>query len=414
MKRILQIIILLVLIGILLCSCHAVAEKSAPHTTTMTYCQHGNNFYYYGYHNGIFNTALDTEVPLCFDPLCSHKEYDKKKKIWYAVCPQNLGQSMPITITYTSDGNYIYMACMAENADHTDAMQRAIYRFDPENPSAMKRITTYSTSGPLFNAPIYVYDGMIYYVQGVYNEDFIKGGYETIDDQYMRLMRVKASGGEGEPVLDDKFRVDNKFYMDEENYYIINYDDPLTIIDRETFVKTEVLCDGLSPSLVYTVDGVQYLVCNEESYIASYESEQQVTYACVYKYENGTCTKLVGGIHDIEIMDGALWYVPHEETYYGSREMFNGRENEMRDYISQYAGELHRLDLATGEETVWTNEDPDLDLWFVGATDGIAIVAPRSVKGEYDGEAPWRTPMYWKAELGEDGVIRLLQGIAEN
>ena len=142
-------------------------------------------------------------------------------------------------------------------------------------------------------------------------------------------------------------------------------------------------------------------------------SDLQVTYACVYQYENGICTKLIGGAHDIQIMDGALWYIPHEETYYGSREMFNGLENELFDYISIRAGELHRLDLATGEEKVWKNEDPDLDLWFVGASDRIAIVCPRSVKGEYDGEAPWRTPRYWKAELGEDGVIRLLQGIEE-
>ena len=86
----------------------------------------------------------------------------------------------------------------------------------------------------------------------------------------------------------------------------------------------------------------------------------------------------------------------------------------MRDFFSQYAGELHRIDLATGDETVWKNEAPDLDLWFVGAVGDTAIVAPRNVQGEMNGEAPWRTPRYWKAELGEDGVIRLLQGIEEN
>ena len=305
------------------------------------------------------------------------------------------------------------MATRAENADHTDSMKRSIYRFDPENPSAMKRITTYSTSGPLFNAPIYVYDGMIYYVQGVYNEDFIKGGYETYDDQYMQLMCVKASGGEGEAVLDDKFRVDNKFYMDAENYYIINYDGPLTIIDRETLAKNEVLCDGLSPAMVYTVDGVQYLICNDQTHTVTYETEMIVTTSCVYRYVNGECEKLVGDILHPQIIDGALWYTPFEITYYGSNEWFNGRENTMRDFLSQYGGELHRIDLATGEETVWQNEDPDLDLWFVGAVGDTAIVAPRDVRGEMNGDAPWRTPRYWKAELGEDGVIRLIGGIEE-
>lgn len=395
------------------CACAKSPDVQIPHTTTMTYCQHGNNYYFYGYHNGNFNPALDTEVPLCFDPLCSHKEYDEKKKVWYSVCPQNLGQYMPTAITYTSDGEFIYMACMAENTDHTDSMKRSIYRFDPENPSAMKRITTYSTSGPLFNAPIYVYDGMIYYTQGVYNEDFIKGSYETYDDQYMRLMCVKASGGEGEAVLDDKFRVDNKFYIDAENYYIINYDGPLTVIDRETLAKTEVLCDGLSPAMVYTVDGVQYLFCNDQTHTVTYEIETPVTTCCVYRYENGVCEKLVSDIQPPQIMDGALWYTPFEITYYGSREEFNGRENVMRDYISEYAGELHLIDLATGEETVWQNEDPDLDLWFVGAMGDTAIVAPRDVRGEMNGDAPWRTPRYWKAELGEDGVIRLIGGIEE-
>ncbi|MBE6659587.1 MAG: hypothetical protein E7604_14240 [Ruminococcaceae bacterium] len=401
---------------LLLCGCSQtpmIEKERVPHATTMTYCSHGNNYYFYGYHNGNFNPALDTEIPLCFDPLCSHMEYNKQKEEWYSICPQYLGRSMQTAITYTSDGEYLYMACVAENADHSDAMKRSIYRYDPENPFDLKRITTYSDSGPLFGAPIYIYDGMIYYPQGIYNEDFVRGGIETADDQYMQIMCVKATGGEGMTAIDEKFHVDNKFYMDEENYYIINYNGPLTVIDRETHEKTEVLCDGLSPSLVYTVDGVQYLVCNEDSYTASYESEQQVTYACVYQYENGICTKLIGGAHDIQIMDGALWYIPHEETYYGSREMFNGLENELFDYISIRAGELHRLDLATGEEKVWKNEDPDLDLWFVGASDRIAIVCPRSVKGEYDGEAPWRTPRYWKAELGEDGVIRLLQGIEE-
>ena len=52
------------------CSDHTdkTDQNSIPHTTTMTYCQHGGNYYYYGYYNGVFNTALDTEVPLCFDP----------------------------------------------------------------------------------------------------------------------------------------------------------------------------------------------------------------------------------------------------------------------------------------------------------------------------------------------------------
>ena len=398
--------------AIMLWGCHSSTEQEqTAHTTTMTYCRHDNNYYFYGCHSGNFNSALDTEIPLCFDPLCSHKEYDEKKKIWYSVCPQNL---VDISTTYASDGKYIYMATRAENVDHTDSMKRSIYRFDPENPSAMKRITTYSTSGPLFNAPIYVYDGMIYYVQGVYNEDFIKGGYETYDDQYMRLMCVKSSGGEGEPVLDDKYRVDNKFYMDAENYYMINYDGPLTVIDRETLAKTEVLCDGLSPAMVYTVDGVQYLFCNDQTYTVTYETETPVTTSCVYRYENGICEKLVGDVLQPQIMDGALWYIPYELTYYGSHEEFNGRENVMRDFFSQYGGALHRIDLATGDETVWKNEAPDLDLWFVGAVGDTAIVAPRNVQGEMNGEAPWRTPRYWKAELGEDGVIRLLQGIEEN
>ena len=91
-----------------------------------------------------------------------------------------------------------------------------------------------------------------------------------------------------------------------------------------------------------------------------------------------------------------------------------GYTDEMRDFISQYAGELHRIDLATGEETVYTNEDPELDLWFVGAVGDTAIVCPRSVLGEMNGEPAWRTPRYWKAELGDDGVIRLINGIEEN
>ena len=413
MKHTAVFIALILLCTQILCGCHASPEPLPPHTTTMTYCRHGNNYYFYGYHSGNFNPSLDTEVPLCFDPLCSHKEYDEKKKIWYSICPQNLVGNMSASITYTSDGEYMYMACMAENASHTETMMRSIYRFDPENPSKMKRITTYSTTGTLFNAPIYAYDGMIYYVQGVYNDDFIKGGYETYDDQYMRVMCVKSSGGEGAPVLDGKFRVDNKFYIDDENYYIINYDGPLTIIDRETLAKTEVLCDGLSPAMVCTVDGVQYLICNDQTHTVTYETEMPVTTSCVYRYENGRCEKLVGDILQPQIMDGALWYTPFEITYYGSNEWFNGRENTMRDFLSQYGGELHRIDLATGEETVWQNEDPDLDLWFVGAVGDTAIVAPRDVQGEMNGDAPWRTPRYWKAELGEDGVIRLIGGIEE-
>lgn len=388
-------------------------QNSVPHITTMNYCQHGNTLYYFGHYNGIFNTSLDTQVPLCFDPLCSHVEYNDKKKEWYSICPYNLAKHNSVAVTYTSDGEYIYMACKAENADHTDTMKRSIYRFDPMNPSDMKLVTTYSTTGTLCNAPIYTYDGMIYYVQGVYNEDFIKGGAETLDDQYMKIMRVKSTGGKSEAVLDEKFRVEYKFYMDEENYYIINYNGPLTMIDRETHEKTEVLCDGLSPSLVYSVGGAVYLICNDKTHTVTFESETPVTTSCVYRYENGICERLVGDILLPEIMDGALWYIPYEITYYGSREEFNGRETEMRDFFSKYAGELHRIDLATGEETVWVNEDPDLDLWFVGASDGIAIVCPRDVRGENEGDAPWRTPRYWKAELSEDGVIRLIGGIEE-
>ena len=110
-------------------------------------------------------------------------------------------------------------------------------------------------------------------------------------------------------------------------------------------------------------------------------------------------------------MDGALWYTPHEITYYSSQEAFNGRENVMRDFISEYAGELHRMDLDTGKEIIYTNEDPELDLLFVGAVGDTAIVCPRDVLGEMMGEPAWRTPRYWKAALGEDGVIRLIGGI---
>lgn len=100
MKYQLRLLAALTLICLsLLCGCHSTPEILPPHTTTMTYCRHDNNYYFYGYHSGNFNPALDTEVPLCFDPLCSHKEYDEKKKIWYSVCPQNLGQSMPSAIT---------------------------------------------------------------------------------------------------------------------------------------------------------------------------------------------------------------------------------------------------------------------------------------------------------------------------
>ncbi|MBE6613137.1 MAG: hypothetical protein E7632_11660, partial [Ruminococcaceae bacterium] len=346
---------------VLLCGCTAAPTEAVPHTTTMTYCRHGNNYYFYGYHSGNFNPALETEVPLCFDPLCSHKEYDEQKKQWYSVCPQNL---VDISTTYTSDGRYLYMATRAENADHTDTMKRSVYRFDPENPSDLKLVTTYSTSGALFGAPVYVYDGMIYYTQGVYNEDFIKGGVELLDDQSMVLMRVRTSGGKSEAVLDESFRVDNKFYMDENNYYIINYDGPLTVIERETLAKTEVLCDGRSPSQVYTVDGVTYLFCNDETQTITFETENLITAACVYRYENGVCELLARDVMQPQIMDGALWYIPYEITYYGSHEEFNGRENVMRDFFSQYAGELHRLDLATGEKTVWTNEDPEHDLWL--------------------------------------------------
>ena len=409
--RILIFTALLLMLTQLFCACETSVDPLTPHTTTMTYCQHGNNYYFYGYYSGNFNPALDTVVPLCFDPLCSHKEYDEKKKIWYSICPQNLVGNMSSSITYTSDGEYMYMACMAENASHTETMTRSIYRFDPENPSKMKRVTTYSTTGTLFNAPIYADDGMIYYVQGVYNDDFIKGEYETYDDQYMRVMYVKATGGEGKTVNDEKYRVDNKFYMDDQNFYIIDYEGPLTIIDRETLAKTEVLCDGLSPAMVYTVDGVPYLICNDQTHIVTHETEIPVTTSCVYRYENGRCEKLVGDILQPQIMDGALWYTPFEITYYGSQEAFNGRENEMRDFISQYAGELHRMDLATGEETVYKNEDPELDLWFVGAVGDTAIVCPRDVQGEMNGEPAWRIPRYWKAALGDDGVIRLIGGI---
>ena len=81
MKHPAVFIALILLCTQILCGCHTSPEPLPPHNTTMTYCRHGNNLYFYGYHSGNFNPALDTEVPLCFDPLCSHKEYDEKKKV---------------------------------------------------------------------------------------------------------------------------------------------------------------------------------------------------------------------------------------------------------------------------------------------------------------------------------------------
>lgn len=401
---------LLTALLLLLTGCKTAPEEPLPHTTTMNYCRFGDNYYFYGYFHGRFNPALDTQVSLCLDPLCTHIAYNKHQKVWYSLCPQNLDN---VSSTFTTDGQYIYMAARAENEDPSDTMMRAIYRFPADNPSDMKRIAVYSTTGPLFGAPIYFSDGMIYYVQGMYNSDYVPGSTSGVKDQYMQIMRVKASGGVGEPALDRKFPGDGKFYMDEQNFYIINYNGPLTIIDRATGELTEVRPDGLSPSMVYTVDGVQYLICNEKTHTVSFEGETPVSVGCVYRYDNGKCSKIVGNLAQQEIIDGALWYIPYELTYYGSRDSFNGCETVMEDYFSRFAGELHRLDLITGEEKVWQNEDLDLDLWLVGAMGSTAIVAPRSVTGEYNGEQPWREPMFWKAELGGDGVIRLLAGIPE-
>jgi len=405
-----RLIFLVLTFILLLTGCTEKPVDPIPHTTTMNYCRWGDNYYFYGYFHGRFNAALDSQVSLCLDPLCTHMAYNQHKKVWYSLCPLNLDD---VSSTFTSDGRYIYMAARAENEDPSDTMTRAIYRFPADNPADMKRIAVYSTTGPLFGAPIYCFDGMIYYVQGMYNSDYVPGITDGVADQYMQIMLVKASGGVGEPALDRKFPADCKFYMDEHNFYIIDYNGPLTIIDRTTGELTEVRPDGLSPSMVYTVDGVQYLICNEETHTVTFAGETPVSVGCVYRYENGEYTKIAGNLAQQEIIDGALWYIPYELTYYGSRDSFNGRETVMEDYFSHFAGELHRLDLSTGEETVWQNEDPDLDLWFVGAMGSTAIVAPRSVAGEYNGEQPWREPMFWKAQLGEDGIIRLLCGIEE-
>ncbi len=350
----------------------------------------------------------------CYDPLCDHSGED-------GVCPDcwNLDGG-----SYVTDGERIYMNARsflsALNGGTWNRYERCIYSFLPDGSDMKLHVTYDSTNEAQTN--LSCRDGYIYFYQSYYEEEYdpaMKGN----QDQYVKLMRLNTATNEVEEALSAKLLPENRVYLDDRNYYVLHMDNSflpedgtLDIFDRES---GEAIVEDYRPddkAVVYVTDyrGETYFICYESRESREYGSTVVLISYALYRYDDGECEKLIGGIGDltgIVFTDGAIWYEPFAFTHIGTKELPTGvgEETSPYDFCRFTDGTLARYDIATGSTQIWSlpTMDEGDEASFYGISDGIAIIEISNTEKDFT-EEPYDAGIY-SAELGNDGMLRLIE-----
>lgn len=356
---------------------------------------------FFRYHADVSN-VMDH---FCYDPLCDHSGED-------GVCPDCYNFDWN---AYVTDGVRIYANVRsylsALNGGTWNRLEHCIYSFLPDG-SDMKLHCTYeSTNGGQPN--LSYRDGYIYFYQSFYEDEYDPTQTGS-QDQYMKLMRLNTQNNELEAALPQKFSNDNRIYLDDQNYYILSVRGSLDVYDRVTnvLVAESVLPDGCAVSYVTDYRGETYFICKESRETREYTSTIVLATYSLYRYNEGKCDKLIGGIGDltgIQFADGAIWYAPFEFTYIGVKECPTGVGNETAplDFYRLTDGTLARYDIASGVTDKWelaTHDDGD-EIHFYGLSDGSAIIELMNTQKKFD-DVSYDAGIY-AVEFGEDGILRL-------
>ena len=363
--------------------------------------------------HGLLRYHADAQTVLdhfCYDPLCDHSGND-------GVCPDcyNLEFS-----AYATDGVRIY----ANGRSFLSALNGGTWNRDEHwivsmniDGSDMKRLLSYNSTNAA-EPFIHVRDGWLYFYQSFYEDEYdpaLKGN----QDQYVKIMRLNLQNGKTEEGYTEKLVPEDRFYLDEQHYYILHMDDgfsisgsTLDVIDRATgdAVLTDLVPDGCPVIYVTEYENQTYFVCLETNETVQYANAIVLQSYAVFRFDGESCEKLVGGIGNltgIVFADGAVWYEPYTFTYFGAKDMptGNGSETAPCDFYSCTDGSIVRYDLSDSSVRMWhlpTADDGDC-ADFLGMSDGVAIVRVDNPEKDFTGET--YTSGVYKFRLSEDGTM---------
>lgn len=322
-----KFIFIIVIAVFLLTSCDSPVVPQA-YTNSDTACSLGNTFYQSIGDYVCWNPEwTDVRTGLCFDPLCDHRGTE-------SMCPENTWLWNKTIIT---DGKKLYLN--VQNAAMTDinnTMYRQIYSMNPDG-SGFSLLHTYDASGA--TSPVMQYsDGYLYYEQGHYRTEHLTNTSNTNhDDQYMTIMRIPIEGGNTEIVFDNEMDMITKFFVDDQNYYLIEQSEEnkmaLTIIDKENGVVKNDAAKNTEGHLfsIRIHQGKTYLLTSKPQKITGTRSDgttaiKMLNTYILYLYENDTFRKINTG--DFTFAPNGIWFSEVDCEYVGTKTMNSGAYGE--------------------------------------------------------------------------------------
>lgn len=338
MKKALSAALAALLIGLTVTSC--AGKPRAEYTNFDSSCQLGNVYYDCVGGNTIWDPAWnEIRHGLCYDPLCAHNDMKN-------LCPDNTWLNTKAIIT---DGERLYLSALDMTlTDENNTMYSRIWSLKPDG-SDFKEVCTYESSGTTY-AGIRYSDGYIYFARSFYR------GEGSRDDLYQKIMRVAAGGGKIEEVSGE-LEVGTKFFVDDDNLYLISPDSDgtprLTIIGKDGNVTENAAPDiegELSRIQVYM--GKTYLLSVKPNTHEAKRSDggtaiKKLNSDVLYRFEEGRAEKLGEG--DFVFTADGILFTDSDVDYIGTKTMPNGLygENEEVDFFAVTTKKIYLINPET-------------------------------------------------------------------
>ena len=338
MKKALSAVLVALLIGLTVTSCSG--KPRAEYTNFDSACQLGNVYYDCVGGNTIWDPAWnEIRHGLCYDPLCAHNDMKN-------LCPDNTWLNTKAIIT---DGERLYLSALDMTlTDENNTMYSRIWSLKPDG-SDFKEVCTYESSGTTYTGIRYS-DGYIYFARSFYR------GEGSHDDLYQKIMRVAAGGGKIEEVSGE-LEVGTKFFVDDDNIYLISPDSDgtprLTIIGKDGNVTENAAPDiegELSRIQVYM--GKTYLLSVKPNTHEAKRSDggtaiKKLNSDVLYRFEEGRAEKLGEG--DFVFTADGILFTDSDVDYIGTKTMPNGLygENEEVDFFAVTTKKIYLINPET-------------------------------------------------------------------
>ena len=338
MKKALSAVLVALLIGLTVTSCSG--KPRAEYTNFDSACQLGNVYYDCVGGNTIWDPAWnEIRHGLCYDPLCAHNDMKN-------LCPDNTWLNTKAIIT---DGERLYLSALDMTlTDENNTMYSRIWSLKPDG-SDFKEVCTYESSGTTY-AGIRYSDGYIYFARSFYR------GEGSRDDLYQKIMRVPAGGGKIEEVSGE-LEVGTKFFVDDDNLYLISPDSDgtprLTIIGKDGNVTENAAPDiegELSRIQVYM--GKTYLLSVKLNTHEAKRSDggtaiKKLNSDVLYRFDEGRAEKL--GESDFVFTADGILFTDSDVDYIGTKTMPNGLygENEEVDFFAVTTKKIYLINPET-------------------------------------------------------------------